>query len=347
MTKPNLPVPSSETDITPTWLRTALASASPATTFASLEAQRIGEAYGFASRIVRYRWQDHGVPQSVVVKPWDTNSDAGIGEALFYQTFRDVGARVPRCFHSGVDAATQQAVLVLEDVPNAIQGDALEQLDRERAQAVARNVARLHATWLDHPMLAKLSWLSDVSVWERDAAWFDSRRTLFLQRFGDHLHSVARTLLDRLEHAPRVANARLASAPLTLVHGDFHLDNIIFAKQTEPVLLDWSRPLKGPAALNVAHLLFVMGALHHFDAVLASYLDEFNRVVAQPLHQEVFEQQLGGALLREFAASTCGIARWQPTLPRAIAILDAGIKQMNTTIAFWHKRDPELFAFLR
>ncbi|MCG8348677.1 MAG: ecdysteroid 22-kinase family protein [Chloroflexales bacterium] len=328
MANPNLPVPSSETDITPTWLRAALASAFPAATFVPLEAQRIGEAYGFASRIVRYRWQDHGTSQSVVVKLWDTDGNAGIGEALFYQTFRDVGARVPRCFHSGVDAATQKAVLVLEDVPDALQGDVLEQLDLERAQAVARNLARLHATWLDHPTLAELPWLPDVSMWERDAAWFDSRRTLFLQRFGDHLHGVSRMLLDRLEHAPRVANARLSSAPTTLLHGDFHLDNIIFEQQTEPVLLDWSRPLKGPAALNVAHILFVMGALQHFDAILASYLDEFNRVAAQPLHKEVFEQQLGGALLREFAASTCGIARWQPTLPRAVAMLDAGIKHL-------------------
>jgi len=67
----------------------------PQATFASLKAERIGEAYGFASRIFYYQWLDDEIPQSLVVKLWDTDSKAGIGEILFYQTFPDVGTRVP------------------------------------------------------------------------------------------------------------------------------------------------------------------------------------------------------------------------------------------------------------
>lgn len=131
----------------------------------------------------------------------------------------------------------RKAVLVLEDLKDAIQGDVLERLDLQRAEGVARNLARLHATWLEHPKL-ELSWISDVSTWTRESNWFHSRRILFLERFPNHLDGVARVLLDKIELAPAVANERLKDAPLTLLHGDFRLDNIIFEQQAEPVFLD-------------------------------------------------------------------------------------------------------------
>ena len=45
----------------------------------------------------------------------------------------------------------------------------------------------LRAAWQEHPRLAGLSWLPDVSIWNRENDWFRSRRALFLKRFGDRL----------------------------------------------------------------------------------------------------------------------------------------------------------------
>lgn len=347
MSETDLPVPASENEVTKEWLQTILAGTFPDATFASLEGERIGEAYGFGGRIFRYRWQDSRTPQSVVIKLWDTDSKAGIGEVLFYQTFQDVGVRVPICFYSAADKETKKAVLVLEDLKDAVQGDVLEQLNLERAKGVARSLARLHTTWLGHPKLAELSWMSEVSTWKTESDWFHSRRTLFLERFPDHLNGLARLLLDKIEFAPRVANERLRDAATTLLHGDFHLDNLLFEKQTEPVFLDWSRPVKGAPALNLVTLLFFMTPLKNFDTVFDCYLGKFNEISKSSLKRAVLEKQLGGGFLRAFAISTCGAARWQPASTRGVQILEASIKQRSKTVDFWHRRDPKLFSFLR
>jgi len=244
------------------------------------------------------------------------------------------------------DQKTKKAVLVLEDLKDAVQGDVLEKIDLRRAAGIARNLARLHATWLEHPKLAELSWISDVSIWEPENDWFHSRRDLFLERFPDHLDGLARSLLDKIEFAPNVAKRRLKKAPTTLLHGDFHLDNILFEKQVEPVFLDWSRPVIGTSAINLAQLLFTMIPLEDFDTVLDLYLDEFTKTGKIHLLHTELEKHLGGALLRLFSNSTCSTARWQPSIPRAIETQVQSIKQINKTIAFWYGRDPELFSFI-
>jgi streptomycin 6-kinase len=347
MSPSNFAVPASETEVTKEWLQAALAGSFPNATFESLASERIGESYGFASRIFRYKWQDKGTSQSVVMKLWNTDSKAGLGEIRFYQTFKDIGTRIPICYHSATDAETKMAVLLLEDLRDASQGDVLEHLDLDRAKGVAHSLARLHGTWLEHPKLAELSWVSDASAWTREEGWYQSRRTLFLERFPDRLDGLARILLEKIELGPRVANERLAKAPITLLHGDFHLDNFLFDKQTEPVMLDWSRLLKGPQVYNLANLLFGMSPLQNFDTLFGFYLEEFNKCAETSLSGEVIERQLGGMLLQKFEQSTCGIALWQPSLPRAVEMIDEGIENAITVVEFWQERDPELFSFLR
>jgi len=84
MSTSDFSVPASEAEVTKEWLQAALASSFPNATFEPLASERIGEAYGFASRIYRYKWQDNGTPQSVVMKLWNTDSKAGLGEIRFY-----------------------------------------------------------------------------------------------------------------------------------------------------------------------------------------------------------------------------------------------------------------------
>lgn len=340
------PVPASETEITAEWLGMVLADVFPEPVPATVVKSRIGADYGFASHIYRCRWKAGRQAQSVVVKLWDITSTTGSNEVYFYQTFPQPGLRVPRGFHAGLDERNGRAVLVLEDFPGAVQGDVLELLDLELAQAVARELAGLHAAWLAHASLERLDWLTDVSSWMLEPAWYYSRREEYLERFGDRLDGLARRLLDNLLLAPEAANRRLAAAPRTLLHGDFHLDNFIFEDATKPVLLDWSRPQVGPAAINLASLLFSMAPLGIFDPVLDTYLQAFNQLSQAGLDRATAERQLGGALLRKFSIDTLGIATWRPTLPRAVQIVEASPSMMNEVLAFWQSRDPGLFSFL-
>jgi hypothetical protein len=346
MHAPDLPVPASPAEITSDWLGIALSGSFPGASFTGLEGERIGEEYGFASRLYRYQWQDQGFPRSVVVKLWEINSQAGLGELLFYQTFAEVGARVPACYFGAADRTAGRAVLVLEDLIEIIHGAEAAPFDLERAKGVARNLARLHTAWQDHPKLAEYTWITDISAWNRDRDWFHSRRTLFLERFPDRLNGLARLLLDRIEWTPAIANERLKGAPLCLLHGDFHFDNLVFENQIEPVFLDWSHPVKGGPAFNLIQLLTFMTPIQNFDPVLESYLEEFNERAKDPLNRQALEIQLGGEFLRAFTTATLGIARWQPDTARGDQLIEAGIRQANQAVDFWQGRDPELFSFL-
>lgn len=342
-----LRVPAAEGDITGGWLRQALGGFFPGDSFTSLEKRRIGEQYGFASLIIRCLWSSAGKHRSVVVKLWDAAGKAGQAEVLFYRNLRELGARIPFCFYASVDERTHRAVLVLEDLQDAVQGDYLKLLDLDRAAAVARSLARLHAAWLGHPGLAAYPWLPDVTTWRKERAWFHSRKALFLERFDNRLIGLPRKLLEEIDRAAEAANLRLTAAATTLLHGDFHLDNLVFIDQVEPVFLDWSRPVIGPPSLNLVELLTRMTSLENYEAVFTTYLAEFNQASTKPLDRRTLERQLGGALLRSFAISTCGIARWQPSTARGVRTLEAGIALAGRSIDFWYERDPGLFSFLK
>lgn len=343
----SLPVPAFAEGVTADWLQQALAPNFPGVKVRSITTERLGEGYGLTSRIFRYQWETGEPPRSVVVKLWPTDGPGGTREVLFYQTFgAAVGTRVPACFYAGVNLSDQRGAMILEDLGPVVQGDCLLKLSLHQAPAVARGLAALHATWLAHRALEEATWLPAVAVWERGPDWFEPRRALFLERFGDRLDAPARTLLDRIVEAQVVANERLAGAAITLVHADLHLDNLVFVNGTEPVFLDWARCAKGPLALDLYDLLFPMIQSTDREQVLAVYLEEFAARAGQSPELEALRFQLGGVFLRKFAIATCGVARWQPASPREAAMIDVGLQRALQDLQYWSIHDPALFAFL-
>lgn len=337
-------IPASAKEITPEWLREALGLLLPEATFDSLNNERIGEDFGFASRIYRFHWLDDGESKSVVIKLWEAASKVETKEIEFYQRLGNIDVRIPTCYYAGFDEQAGVAVLVLEDIKGATQGDVLQSVDIDQARGIATNLARMQAMRVDQLGLDRYEWLTDVSNWSPDSGWIVSRRTMFRDRFEGRLGRVASDLLDRMDSAPAVANFRLADAPKTLSHGDFHLDNIMFETPSQPVFLDWSRPTLGPPAINLADLLFGMIQLELFDPTIDTYLDSYNQIAMLPLDEKNLERQLGGAFLRRFAATTCGLARWHPVLPRVIKTIDRDLQRTSDSADFWIRRDPDLFS---
>ncbi len=312
----------------------------------SLQRDRIGEKFGFASHIFRCSWHADGRPYSVVVKIWNTASPAGIGEVLFYKELGEPGLRTPACYFAGLDGENQAAVLVLEDLQDVTQGDELLPITRNQSGAIAAQLARMHAKWMMCDPIERQSWLVDISVWEPGEDWLHSRRALFRERFGRSLGTQGEALLDGIESVPQLVNDRLSNARGTLLHGDLHLDNIVFESGTQPVFLDWARPAWGPQAINVADLMFGMVPLELVDSAVDAYLNEFELQSPGALNIETFEHQLGCALLRKFVARTCGIARWQPTEPRALEIIESGLRHTAEFVEFLTGTERDLLSIL-
>ncbi|MDJ0757127.1 MAG: aminoglycoside phosphotransferase family protein [Ardenticatenaceae bacterium] len=341
-------VPSNAGEITAEWLKAVLAKRFPNDRFANFTVERIGEGYGLASEIYRVaKKDDNGSFRTAVVKLWSLDGSAGVGEVNFYRHIgQQAGVRVPHCYFAKVDRVTRRAVLILEDFDDAVQGDCLRPLDAAMGAAVARELALMHVTWRGASKLSSLAWLIDRTHWPREKEWLESRRALFLDRYGDRLDRLTRQILDQAETALLAANQRLSGADKTLLHGDFHLDNLVFAGGREPVLLDWSRCLVGPAAYNLADLLFVMCQEACFDEVLAAYVDSFTGR-GQSLDQAALIEQLGGALVWVFIRGTCGVARWEPSSEREKQLVNFGIQRLVEAVHFWTNRHPEFISVLQ
>lgn len=340
-------MPASPAGVTAHWLQQALTPSFPGVVVETVTAERLGEDYGLASLIYRYRWESGEPPRSVVVKLWPTDGPGGRREVLFYGAFgQAVGARVPACFHAAVDPDHQRGVLVLEDLGPVVQGDCLLKLSLPQATAVAQGLAAIHAIWLGSPALEQSQWLPSVASWERDADWFEPRRALFMRRFGHRLDDRARALLDRIVQAQKVANQRLAGATSTLLHADLHLDNLVFVNGREPVYLDWARCARGPLALDLYDLLFPM--IHEADRerVMVTYLEAFTARTGDRPDFAALQRQLGGVFLRKFAIATCGVARWQPASPREAAMIDVGLQRTLHDLIYWSEHVPSLLSFL-
>jgi hypothetical protein len=342
MTPGSHPVPASAADLSAEWLRSALAEHFPAASPTLAGMEQIGQGFALSSVLVRCRLLGPGGPRSIIAKLWSTDGPAGVNEVLFYTSFApNLGIRVPVCHHGAIDQERKRGVLVLEDLEHAVQGDCLCQLDVGGAVALAGMIAMLHATWWKRPELRAADWLP--SVVEREPEWLLSRRELFLRRFGDRIDSTIRHLLERVEAVQTRAHERLAGAAMTLLHADLHLDNVVFDGGPEhPVLLDWARVAQGPAALDLAELVFAIAPIAALEQILDIYLRQLHRRGITDFDEKSLRHQLGGALLRKVLSATCGVARWQPASEREREMIELGLQRVMLAIETWRREDPEL-----
>jgi hypothetical protein len=324
----DLPVPAAAAEITSSWLAAVLGGGkgpeSPP------EVTRIGERYGFASELYRVSQGGNGSPATLIVKLWSTEGQGGVREALFYRDFGGrAGIPLPSCHHVAIDEETRRGVLVLEDVGRGEQGDCLTMVDIARTRSVARPVAALHARWWGSRTLAGVEWMPCASRYSRDADWFDRHGAQFRERFADRLRPECASLFETAPAVVERSNELLSGLPETMIHGDLHLDNVIFAPDGRAVL-DWARVARGPAALDVCDLM-LMASPEDQGAVFDLYLAEL-RGAGVEVSERKMARGVAGALLRKFVACTCGLAGWNPATPREERVLDSAIERAQDAL---------------
>lgn len=326
---PRVFVPQEAGEVSPGWVRRRLGH--DVEVAAGEAVERIGEGFGLASVLMRVRLGGDLAPPSVVVKLWSTGAPTADREARLLTTFGDrLGARVPVCYDAVVDRENARAVLLLEDLGDVEQGDCLLQLGAVPASRVARLLARLHGSWWRSAELEAVAWLPDTPWLALDRGWFAPRRARFLQRFPHHLDEHGRELLDDLETVYAGALEQLAGAPQTLLHDDFHLDNIVFDRATgDPILLDWARAARGPAVLDLAELLLAIAEPHAREHVLAAYTAELARQGVPEPDIDALDICLTAAVVVSFVKATCGVARWEPASPREAQMIELGIDRVQ------------------
>jgi hypothetical protein len=256
--------------LTPEWLTGALAGVLDGAAVAGVSATPVGTGQMCDSvrLALTYDRPAPGAPGSVIAKlpAADPQSRAtGLSlrsyetEVRFYQQLApQLGIRTPRAYHADIDVTTGSFVLLLEDMAPARQGDQLAGCTLIEATAALDQLVGLHAPRWGDPTLMELEWLVRDPEASRTFmlgllpnlwAGFTER---YADRLGPEVHEVGGGVIGGLEHYLG------DTAPRTVTHGDYRLDNLLFGGSPEArsvAVVDWQTCGLGNALSDVAYFI--------------------------------------------------------------------------------------------
>ena len=300
MTK--LQIPAGPQELTPQWLTHALrqTGAIEGATVRSFDAETIAEGVGLIGQLARVRLHydgaEAGAPASLIAKfPAEAqeNRDAGNlfrfyeREIRFYEEIADeVDLRTPRRYYSAMDIDAEEYILLLEDLAPARVGDQLASCSPEEADLAIRELAKFHAAWWESPRLAEMDWMpvvNDPVNRSAEEAYQDAWDP-FLDRFGSRLpgwmlktgERLGRNIIDILDG--------LADPPRTISHGDYRLDNLVFATPEggDPLaVIDWQIAFRGRGVFDVAYFMSTNLHPHERKAREMQILRGYHRILTE------------------------------------------------------------------
>lgn len=260
-------IPRYPADVTREWLSSVLSERRSPVEVSKVDVTAIGTGQTGATYRVsaRYLTNPDGLPDSLVIKlpaQDDTVRDrVTIGyrsECAFYAKVADwVQVPVPRCFYCAiVDDATEYALLLADQAP-AVQGDQLAGCGGQQARLAVAALAGLHGpswcdpVWLDFPGIAfarpdeaSARGLGEVARMSAD---------ITLDKLGDRMSAIDR---ETFSTALGMTTPWLLAEQdrFSLLHGDYRLDNMLFAPDAGSVtVVDWQTLGVGLPARDLAY----------------------------------------------------------------------------------------------
>lgn len=258
-------------ELTPAWLTAALRFAGvidrAEVSALAVEPLDKGRTGRLARVRPRYSEPAHGAPASLVMKlpgPPGPVRDLVLRFGLYereVQFYRSLAPRtaIPTPGAIYADAgASGETVLLLEDVADAAEGDLARGASPEQVAVAIHHLAAMHAAWWDSSALDEFAWLparNNPQTVALSATLPANAWAAFVKRNASWLSPAARTLIERLE-GDRTVLDRLSTPPLTLVHGDTRINNMLFTGGPAlRAVVDWQSVMRARPGVDLACLL--------------------------------------------------------------------------------------------
>jgi hypothetical protein len=299
MVEPTLPIPIAIDDIDAAWLTAALRpSLGAGAAVEPFSVETIGTGVGLMGLLyrlhVKYTGDAPGAPGTVIVKlPVLLAETRQVSaayrlyekEVAFYRSLASqTSLKTPHVYLASHDPETDNFVLVMEDIGHLRAADQVAGCAREDAVAAMVALGRHHASFWNDPRFAtdELGWLpfgSDSPTPEGIQQCFANYWDDFVEFMGDELRPEIRALGDFVPGAARELLEVPDGHPVTLVHGDYRLDNLFFDEQREVTALDWQIVVKGVGGYDFGY--FVSQSLAVDDQ--RAHIQELARVYLETL----------------------------------------------------------------
>jgi aminoglycoside/choline kinase family phosphotransferase len=253
-------------DLTAEWLNQALEARLDGAKIADVDAVPIGTGQVSDSvRLTLTYSRAAGLPATIIAKVPSADPASRQAaratrtyeiEARFYaEVAPGLDASIPACYFAAYAPDADDYVVLLEDLAPAEPGNQIAGIDPANARAAVHEMAILHAGCWDSPALAALDWLnrSNPATTEFTATMVTALYDGFRERYADRLAPETLTVMERF--VPRLG-AYLADRgkPITLTHGDFRADNLLFG-DGRPTIVDWQSCQVGAGTADLAYFL--------------------------------------------------------------------------------------------
>ncbi len=249
-------------ELTATWLSQALGVEVAAVTVNAIGTGQTGSSF----RLEAHYAEPTELPPTFVVKlpaqDPSVRERVAFGyraEVAFYDSVAaTLAVPLPKCHLSAISDDAQQFVLLLEDLSPAVQGDQLAGCSPETARAAVVALSGLHGPrWCDEAWTYFAATVMPKPDAEQARGLAEVARMAaetFLERLGSRMSVLAR---ETVREFPDAVAPWLMLHPdrFALLHGDYRLDNLMFAPDGSVTVVDWQTISVGLPARDLAYFL--------------------------------------------------------------------------------------------
>lgn len=310
-------IPTAPQEFTPEWLEQVLSA--PEATLQGFTHEPLGTGQMCDSFRLTLDWNGHDGPSTIIAKcpshdEQSRNIAALLGSyAREVNWYRELAGKSsvsrPRCHHAEIADNRVDFALLLGDCAPATQGDQLAGATAEQLRPAILQLAALHAPFWNKNVEADHPWVANDSR-PMVEAMLPMLTTGFAERYATRL---APDILDLCRNFASRITAYLDSQPSanSVVHGDYRVDNLLFAPDGGVTVVDWQTLAFGCPYLDLSYCIGTsfadpverraqeQGLFQLYTAALASHGVQIN---ADAAWKDYRLYALSGVLMAIFAS---------------------------------------------
>jgi len=159
-------------------------------------------------------------------------------------------------------------VLLMEDLSPAMPGNQVKGCGFDVAKVIVRELAIMHSGWWQSPELDEIKWLTRINYLAPFMHKIIKGETdSFIAALSAEMPVAAELIPSISDHIIELVD-RLSEPPITLLHGDYRLDNMCLSGNGSDVkmtLFDWQTMILGRGPFDLAY--FITGNLPTEEAL--------------------------------------------------------------------------------